>query len=144
MIRHHLSDSLLTGYSAGTLPEAFNLLVATHISLCDECRARLQAQDAVGGVLLNDCDAVAMDPSALAATLARVGDAAPAPAPRPEPALPGVFPAPLRDYVGGDADAVRWRSVGGGVRQAILTTSALGSARLLYIPAGTAVPDHGH
>jgi len=143
MIRHHLSDALLTGYSAGTLPEAFNLLVATHISLCDECRARLQALDAVGGVLLDECEAVGMAPSALSATLARIGDARPAPRPRPAP--PGaVFPAPLRDYVGGDAGAVRWRSVGGGVRQAILTTSARGSARLLYIPAGTAVPDHGH
>jgi len=30
------------------------------------------------------------------------------------------------------------------VRQAILPTSRLASARLLYIPAGVAVPDHGH
>ena len=35
-----------------------------------------------------------------------------------------VFPAPLRDYVGGDLDAVRWRSVAGGVRQAILDRMA--------------------
>lgn len=31
-----------------------------------------------------------------------------------------------------------------GVRQAILPTSRRASARLLHIPAGVAVPDHGH
>jgi len=31
-----------------------------------------------------------------------------------------------------------------GVRQAILPTSAGARARLLYIPGGQAVPDHGH
>ncbi len=31
-----------------------------------------------------------------------------------------------------------------GVRQAILPTSKEASARLLFIPAGQAVPDHGH
>ncbi|MES2813417.1 MAG: transcriptional regulator, partial [Pseudomonadota bacterium] len=32
-IRHHLSDQLLMGYAAGQLPEAFSLVVATHVSL---------------------------------------------------------------------------------------------------------------
>ena len=31
-----------------------------------------------------------------------------------------------------------------GVKQAILPTSKSASARLLYIPAGAAMPDHGH
>ena len=38
-ITHHLTDALLMAYSAGTLPEAFNLAVATHVSMCDACRA---------------------------------------------------------------------------------------------------------
>jgi len=75
-IKHHLTDELLMGYSAGTLPEAFNLV--------------------------------------------------------------------LQDYVAGDLDAVKWRKVGGGVSQAILPTAKGATVRLLKIPAGTAVPDHGH
>ena len=51
-IRHHLSDPLLMAYAAGTLPEAFGLVAATHVSLCDECRARMEAFDAVGGLSL--------------------------------------------------------------------------------------------
>jgi putative transcriptional regulator len=56
----------------------------------------------------------------------------------------GILPAPLQDYVGGDLDAVRWRPVGMGVRQAILPTDRAASARLLHIPAGVAMPGHGH
>ena len=51
-IKHHLSDELLLGYSAGTLPEAFSLMVAAHVSLCDECRAQLETYDTLGGALL--------------------------------------------------------------------------------------------
>ncbi|MEO1381328.1 MAG: transcriptional regulator, partial [Pseudomonadota bacterium] len=40
-IKHQVSDELLMAYSAGNLPEAFSLTIATHISLCDESRARL-------------------------------------------------------------------------------------------------------
>ena len=142
-IRHHIPDDLLTAYAAGTLPEAFDLVVATHVSLCDECRARLGALEAVGGALLEDGARCAVAEGSLAATLdrARSGGKAPIVAAR---AREGVLPAPLRDYAGGDLDSVRWRSIGGGVRQAILPTSKGASARLLHIPAGARLPDHGH
>lgn len=142
MIRHHLNDSLLMAYSAGQLPEAHNLAIATHISLCDDCRARLESYDALGGAMIEGCAAVRLSDDSLTATLARIRDAAPTP--RPTPAKRGVFPAPLQDYVGGDLSAVRWRSIGGGVQQAILPTSKGATARLLRIPGGTAVPDHSH
>lgn len=141
MIRHHLSDDLLAGYSAGTLPEAFSLLVASHVSMCDECRARLGSLDALGGAILESA-ATDLSPGALAATMARIRGTRPMP--RPAPVSRGVLPEPIRAYVGGDVDGVRWRPVGGGVRQALLTTSNGASARLLYIPGGVGVPDHGH
>lgn len=142
-IRHHLTDALLMAYSAGQLPEAFSLVAATHISLCDECRARLSAYDAVGGTLIEHCAPAAMDDASLTATLARLSGAPARPRQTDRPAR-GLFPAPLRDYAGGDLAAVKWRPVGLGVRQAILPTAPGSVARLLYIPAGQAVPDHGH
>ncbi|MGL6208276.1 MAG: ChrR family anti-sigma-E factor [Paracoccaceae bacterium] len=138
-IRHHLSESLLMSYAAGELPEAFALVVATHISMCDECRASLAGFEAVGGAVLDSSDTVAMDEHSLEATLARLG--------LPEvvkPAPRSSLPAPLADYIGGDLASVKWRSLGMGVRQALLPTTGGGTARLLYIPAGQAVPDHGH
>lgn len=142
-IRHHLSDQLLMGYAAGQLPEAFSLVVATHVSMCDECRARLASYDAVGGALVEDLAEVAMGATALDAVLARI-DGMPQATQRAPLRAAGILPAPLADYVGGDLSAVKWRSIGMGVKQAILPTGRDASARLLFIPAGVAVPDHGH
>jgi len=143
-IRHHLSDQLLMAHSAGQLPEAFALLVSTHISMCDECRVRLEAFEAVGGVMLDRCDSVAVGDGSLEGCLARIAAQDAAPRRVATPRKRTIFPAPLRDYVGGDLDSVKWRPVGMGVRQAVLRTARGASARLLYIPAGQAVPDHGH
>ncbi len=146
-IRHHLTDSLLLGYAAGSLPEAFNLVVATHVSMCDECRARLAAHEAVGGVVLESAEAVEMGHDSLGATLRLIAGGPKAPI-RTERSRPpraeGFLPAPLAGYVGGGIDAVKWRAIGGGIRQAILPTSRDATVRLLHIPAGAAVPDHGH
>jgi putative transcriptional regulator len=141
-IKHHLTDALLMAYSAGNLPEAFNLTVAAHISMCDECRARLEAFDSVGGALVEESEAVEMSSGSLNAVLERLKD--PSESPKKQSKSKGVLPAPLQDYIGGDINAVRWKSIGMGVKQAILPTSRDATARLLFIPAGAAVPDHGH
>ena len=152
-ITHHLPDRLLMAYSAGALPEAFSLVVATHISMCDECRARLGAYDALGGAVLAACETAEMSDDALAATLARIDaqdrastDAADATAiaPTRRMARRRLLPAPLQDYVGGDLDAVRWSRAGPGVHQAILRTGRDATARLLRIRGGAAMPEHGH
>jgi putative transcriptional regulator len=111
-IKHHLNDALLMGYAAGTLPEAFNLVVATHVSICDDCRARMHSFDAIGGEIVESVDAVPVNDACLAATLALL--------------------------------AVQWKRVGGGVSQAVLKTRDAATVRLLRIPGGVAVPDHGH
>ena len=147
-IRHHLDDGLLTAYAAGALPEAFSVVVATHLSMCDDCRARAEALDGVGGALIDAQAEAALAPDALAAVMARLDADADTDADTRDTGRTevrgGVLPAPLRDYVGGDLDAVRWRSVGMGVRQAVLNTGGAGSVRLLSIPPGAAMPDHSH
>jgi putative transcriptional regulator len=144
MIRHHLTDTMLTAYVAGELPEAFSLVAATHVSMCDDCRARLMALETLGGAMI-ETTLAEMSEASMDAALDRIFAAPPQrPAPRARPAHRPVLPAPLRDYVGGDLDAVKWRSLGGGARQAILPTSPDATARLLFIPAGKAMPDHGH
>ncbi len=145
-IHHHLNEAILMAYSAGTLPEAFNLMVASHISLCDECRARVEAFDAVGGAILDEgpMETVALSDDALAATMALIAGGAVDTAPKRTTNPNRILPAPLQDYIGGDLDSIKWRPVGMGVKQAILPTSKDASARLLFIPAGAAMPDHGH
>ena len=142
-IKHHISDSLLMAYSAGQLPEAFNLVVATHLSMCDDCRAVLGGFDAVGGALVEGTDESPVSDAALDATLAMIASLRPV-ADDVRVRAKGIFPAPLADYVGGDLANVKWRNLGRGVRQAILPTAKGASVRLLHIPAGQAMPDHGH
>ncbi len=144
-IEHHLNDQLLLSYAAGNLPEAFNLVVATHISMCDECRARLGAFEALGGTMLESAVAEGTNeyPDV---DIAGVWDKIDAPEDQQIRVSEkgGIFPSALQNYVGGDLSAVKWRSVGMGVRQALLPTSKEASVRLLHIPAGTKIPDHGH
>lgn len=132
---------MLLAYATGTLPEAFNLIIASHVSLCDDCRAAVESYDAVGGAVMDQSDCVEMSEYSLAHTLARIETPSRAPATAKRQ---GTFPAPLQDYVGGDLDAVRWKSIGMGIKQAILPTSKEASARLLRIAAGGTMPDHSH
>lgn len=141
-VKHTLNEELMMGYAAGILPEAFNLVVATHLSLSDESRAGVAAFEAVGGTVLEEVGSVDMSNGALDACLAKLDTERAIKVVRKPTS--DVFPKPLQDYVGGSLDAVKWRSIGGGVQQCILKTKGEAQVRLLRIPGGTAVPDHGH
>lgn len=136
-IRHHIPDTVLDAYSAGTLPHAFGVVVAAHLSICDGCRARLAADDMLGGAMLTGLAPAAMQSGARDRALSQLD----APAP-PVPRGSGVFPAPVMVELRGQPP--RWRMLGGGIRQQILFADQEGSLRLLYIPPGKAVPEHGH
>jgi putative transcriptional regulator len=144
-MKHHLTDALLMGYSAGNLPEAFSLVVATHISMCDECRSRMASFDAVGGELLMAAGTSEMREGSLDAVMAIIAGASPDPLPSPTRRnINRTFPEPLQSYVNCDIGDVKWRKIGGGVSQLVLSTSGDATVRLLHIPGGVAVPDHGH
>ncbi|MGR3796498.1 ChrR family anti-sigma-E factor [Vannielia sp. SX4] len=138
-IEHHLTEPLIAAYAAGTLPEPFALVVATHISMCDGCRAAVEAHEAMGGAVLEASADVAVDDAVLVATLAGLD------LPRneaPAAVRNGCYPGPVMEALKGRAP--RWRLGNTMVRQRILHAGPEGSVRLLHIPAGVAVPDHGH
>lgn len=140
-IQHSAPDDVLMGYAAGSLAKAFDLVLATHVSLSDDARARLETFEAIGGAVLEDLDTADVADDSLEKTMAKIRDATPAP--RAQPSI-GTFPSPLQAIVGGDEDAVRWRSVSGGVKQCVLHSDEHGTARLLLIPGGRAMPAHSH
>ena len=49
MISHHPSDDSLAHYAAGNLGAGPRLVLATHLSGCPQCRARVRSFEAVGG-----------------------------------------------------------------------------------------------
>jgi putative transcriptional regulator len=136
---HHTPDALLAAYAAGTLPYPFAVLVAAHVSLCDACRAGLEAHHLLGGLTLAGQPSADLSAGARERTLAALDQPRPA---EPTPQRRGVYPAPLAGLLG-DTEP-RWRSLGFGTKQAILWRGHEGSLRLLSIPGGQAVPDHGH
>ncbi len=138
-ITQHTPDSMLAAYAAGTLPHAFSVVVASHISLCDQCRTALGAHQAVGGLVLEEVDAVGVSGGLKSDILAQLDDPY-----TPEPVYDrsGIYPGPVMEALKGRAP--RWKTLGMGVRQSILSAGREGSVRLLYIPPGQAVPDHSH
>jgi len=138
-ITHHLSDDILSRYAAGRLPHPFAVVVAAHLALCDDCRALVEAGDMLGGALVDGIGGTDLSPGA-EARLMQALDAAPPPA--PEIRASGIFPAPVMQAL--DGHPPEWRMLGGGIRQQILSADGEGSLRLLYIPPGRAVPEHGH
>lgn len=138
-INHHIPDALLNAYASGNLPHSFALVVAAHVSLCLECRASLEAHHAVGGAVLETGDSADISESLKADIFAQLD--APVTV-KPTYARSGAYPGPIMEALKGKQP--KWKSVGLGVRQSILSADEEGSVRLLYIPPGQAMPDHSH
>lgn len=137
---YHIPDHLIDAYAAGALPYAFAVVVAAHLSMCDDCRARAGAAEMLGGALMDRLEPVAMSGDARGRMMAALD--APVPRMRARPDRSGIFPAPVMEVL--DGQPPKWRMLGGGIRQQILSADSNGSLRLLYIPPGRAVPEHGH
>jgi putative transcriptional regulator len=136
---HHAPDPMLAAYAAGTLPYPFAVILAAHVSLCDECRARLDAHRILGGLVLDDLAPEAVSPGTRDRALSALEVEPPA---MDFPRGRGPYPVPIEGLVG--PNGPRWRSLGFGAKQAILWSGAAGSVRLLSIPPAQAVPEHGH
>ena len=141
-IKHHVSDDLLMAYASGNLAEGFSIAVAAHVSMCDHCRSTLESLNAVGGAFLERDTNVSVDACAFSKTLERIN--ACQSVSQPKEKRKSDFPEPLSDYVGHGLADITWQPLGMGVKQAMLETSEDATARLLYIPAGAAMPDHSH
>lgn len=138
-ITHHTPDPMLAAYAAGTLPYAYAVVVASHVSLCKQCRAALEAHQTVGGLLLEDADTVSVSASLKDDLFAKLDEPF---TPEPVYERQGPLPGPVMEALKGRAP--RWKKLGMGVRQDIISQNTEGSVRLLYIPSGQAVPDHSH
>lgn len=138
-ITHHIPDNLLAAYAAGSLPEAFSLVVASHISMCQQCRADYESHQMAGGLVLEGTTEVSLSGDVKSNTLALLDQPF---TPSPVYERRGVFPGPVNAVLEGRDP--NWRRLGMGVKQSILSSDPEGSVRLLWIPPGQNVPDHGH
>lgn len=150
-ISHHVPAELLLDYASGSLSEAWSLVVATHLALCPSCRAAFEEIEAVGGELMEIETPSTMAEDAFELLMLKVDkDGEQSDAARPSGTgrdggdMPRVLPEPLRSYLGGDLHSLKWKSFGVGVSQIPIATGDGLKARLLRVPAGKPVPQHGH
>ena len=147
-IKHHLSDELLSSYATGVLAEGWSIAVATHLALCPACRSRLKQFEQIGGQLLETVEPQKLEPGtwdSFKDRLQKTTQSMANPAPSAEIKLPAIIPEPLRSYVGSDLPDLKWKTLGRGAYQVpIETRDSETQVRLLRIPAGKPVPEHGH
>lgn len=144
---HHLDDATLTRFAAGDLDEAFAVVVASHIDMCEDCRTRLRTAREVGGQLLEDTPKTALSEGALDRLMAKIdaGMAAPDSAPTQIRTAKGDVPLPLSRYIGANLADVPWRTVAPGIRKKVIPLKSTDSSLyMLHIGEGREMPEHGH
>jgi len=143
MTFHHPQEDILMSYTAGALGESWSLAVASHITFCPECRSSVALVEELGGFLLEDHDPVPLSELALSVVQEQL-DLQAVEQVAINSAVVSSIPVPLKDYIGDTLEEVKWQSIGGGVYQHLISTQDGDQARLLQIPAGKSVPEHGH
>jgi putative transcriptional regulator len=139
-IKHHPGDATLAAYASGTLDQARGLVVATHVSLCAQCRAAVKKFESVGGAVLEESEPAALSPEALQRAMAALG-----PLEIIQPAIGGEkapeFPEPLSRYAMGP-----WRWIGRGVQWRAVDVASDDGVRVFMLKAvpGTRLPRHRH
>jgi putative transcriptional regulator len=107
-VEHHPDEELLLAAKTGAANEAISLLVATHASLCERCKA------IVGDVVAVSAEPATVD-RAFESVLARL-DATSAAIVR-DAHLEREVPAPLQRYIGMSYEDVPWRAITRGYSQ---------------------------
>jgi len=141
-ITHHPSDETIAAFASGALDEARGLVVATHLSLCAECRKTMRALELVGGAMLDRIEPEAMPADAVARAMAQL-DYGPLQEQQRWSGSPAAddIPAPLRPYELGP-----WRRIGRGVEWRPVDVPSGRDVRVFMLRAqpGTRLPRHRH
>ncbi len=142
---HHPGVENLMSCSAGSQPEAFAAIMATHISMCPQCRRELALMEKIGTALFDQIAPVDIDrPAPVAALRSLEADALNAP--RRVNAVADDVPATLSPVIGPSFDRIPWSRLGPGLWQhrIALTNDERGELRLFKVAPGQRLPEHGH
>ncbi|WP_342739510.1 ChrR family anti-sigma-E factor [Bradyrhizobium sp. B117] len=143
-INHHPPEDFLADFAAGSLEEAYHLVVGVHVAECARCARFVRAIEQLAGLALEDVEPVPMATDAFERVLARIDVA---PGPRAAPSSTDTFgmvrdvPRALRDYRVGKS-----RRVAPGLSMRPIELSGSGKARafLLRSAPGTRMLEHTH
>ncbi len=144
MVHEHIDsvDALMAHYVAGSLPEPARVLVASHLELKPDNRGLVTDLELLAGeaLELTDGTPIADRDQRLKAIFASKD--MPSAARQSNSAKP-VFPRPIRELVGFDADTVPWKTKLPGFKE--YSTDIDGcEVSLMWIRPGRALPAHTH
>lgn len=148
-ITHHPDLSTLMCCAAGSQPEAFAAVVASHLSLCPECCKEVRRMQEIGVALFDKLEPVAVQCEApVVAARASEADIETAPAATPNPARLGTgVPSPLAHCISCNLEDVDWRWAGPGIWVCPIGLShdgCSGDLRLIKVAPGRTLPEHSH
>ncbi len=152
-VNHHLDDSTIVSFAAGSLPAAFAVVASGHIDMCATCRRKVKRAQAIGGAMLDEIKPVALSPGAANNMLERLGTEERKREPEnstgmavPRSTRNGILPSAAASLIDVPVSQVKWKNVGGGIStfQIGLGNKADGKLFLMKIAAGRSVPAHRH
>ncbi|MEM9048894.1 MAG: ChrR family anti-sigma-E factor [Pseudomonadota bacterium] len=145
MAEYHPTDDMLLGYASGSLSDGLSLLVASHLTYCAPCRARVAQLEGLGGALLVREEDEAVAAPSLDTVLARLG-AQDVPAIRRETTRVAdtVLPATLQARIGGNEREIPWKFRIPGLSEHVLESETGESVSLLRARPGVKMLSHTH
>jgi putative transcriptional regulator len=158
MSEHHPTSQYLQDYATGKTSEAVSLIIATHLSMCAECRAELAKYEAIAGAVLADAEPVPVAQDSLDSVLARIGndsgitqdmievsDKSAADALADGDIL---IPGPLRRYIPASTvqqlNDLEWKNLPGFAEIDLTPEGSSTQIKLMRISAGVTMPQHTH
>jgi len=153
MANYHPDEDWLAAYASGAADEQTEVLIASHLTFCPQCREAVAHHEAIAGALLesaagdaghSDADYLNALKSAENAVPVRLNGAG-------DEAIDfGVAPRPLANYISGktgarNLDSLNWTFYGPGIKRAILVGNKdCALVRLMKAQPGAKFPDHDH
>ena len=153
-IRHHLNDDTLAAYANGTLASTLSVVVATHLSICPDCRKHLEFIYTMGAAELDELEPISLSESDLdfcdEIMLSEQEDSSKfnTTAQVQNQSLLAAMPRPLSDIIPSDLSKIPWKKLVPGIShyplQGYANENGKGALRLLKISPGMVMAEHTH
>ena len=152
---HHPDASTLMSYAAGSLPDSLSIVVACHISQCEQCQQAVAEAEQLGRFLMEQNGTTNMADGARERIIDLLDNDISIEAQPVQPLqstntsqhsdseVNADVPYPLRHMLGNQLKNLRWKTMAPGLKQFTLPATD-GTLRLLRIAPGTSMPIHSH
>lgn len=142
-INHHPDPAWLVSYSAGSLPDPFNVVLEAHLAVCAHCRETLLAADEIGAAFMLGGSTTGQPPVATNPLPSMAGGETPVEWAKAE-AEPKDVAHFFDRYIGGHLDSLNWMRAGKGLRVCKLSEDHENRMWMLRADPRTVLPKHSH